>query len=217
MLAPSLNTEQLSWLIDNDISRAMLSVKGVALVQRVGGVDREVRVELDPQRLIALGITADAVNAQLVGLNVDIPGGRGTVGGAEQSIRTLGSARTVDDLRNTEISLPSGRKARLSELGKVIDGPSEQRQAARYDGVPVVSFNIQRSPNQPATSPLPRISSSRSMSLKTRYPGIEFKQVFLQLSISPKRPMPPRSMRSASARFWRSRSCSGSCAIGGRR
>ena len=177
VLMPNMNTEQLSWLIDNDISRAMLSVKGVALVQRIGGVDREIRIELDPERLIALGITADAVNAQLVGLNVDIPGGRGGIGGAEQSIRTLGSARTVEDLRNTEISLPSGRKARLSELGMVIDGPAEQRQAARYDGVPVVSFNVQRSPNTSDVTIVKGIYQQVDM-LKARYPGIEFKQIF---------------------------------------
>jgi HAE1 family hydrophobic/amphiphilic exporter-1 len=177
VLAPSLNTEQLSWLIDNEISRAMLSVKGVALVQRVGGVDREVRIELDPERLIALGITADSVNAQLVGMNVDIPGGRGTIGSSEQSIRTLGSAQTVEDLRNTEISLPSGRKARLSELGKVVDGPSEQRQAARYDGIPVVSFNIQRSPNTSDVTIAKGIYKQVD-ALRLRYPGMEFKQIF---------------------------------------
>lgn len=177
VVAPGMNTEQLSWLIDNDISRAMLSVKGVALVQRVGGVDREVRIELNAERLIALGITADAVNAQLVGLNVDIPGGRGTIGGGEQSIRTLGSARSVEDLRNTEIALPSGRKARLSEIGTVIDGPSEQRQAARYDGIPVVSFNVQRSPNTSDVTIAKGIFKQVDM-LKARYPGIEFKQVF---------------------------------------
>jgi multidrug efflux pump subunit AcrB len=183
VVMPGMNTEQLSWLVDNDISRAMLSVKGVALVQRVGGVDREVRIELDPERLIALGITADAVNAQLIGLNVDIPGGRGTIGGAEQSIRTLGSARTVDDLRNTEISLPSGRKARLSELGKVIDGPGEQRQAARYDGIPVVSFNVQRSPNTSDVTIYNGVQQQVAL-LKQRYPGIEFKQIFASVEFT---------------------------------
>jgi len=183
VVMPGMNTEQLSWLIDNDISRAMLSVKGVALVQRIGGVDREVRIELDPERLIALGITADAVNAQLVGLNVDIPGGRGTIGGAEQSIRTLGSARKVEDLRNTEISLPSGRKARLSELGKVIDGPAEQRQAARYDGIPVVSFNVQRSPNTSDVTIYNGVQQQVAL-LKQRYPGIEFKQIFASVEFT---------------------------------
>ena len=177
VLAPSMTTEQVSWLIDNEISRAMLSVKGVALVQRVGGVNREIRIELDPARLIALGITADAVNAQLVGLNVDIPGGRGTIGQSEQSIRTLGSARTVEDLRNTEISLPNGRKARLNELGKVVDGPSEQRQAARYDGQSVVSFNVQRSPNTSDVAIAKGIYKQID-ALRARYPGIEFKKIF---------------------------------------
>jgi multidrug efflux pump subunit AcrB len=183
VVMPGMNTEQLSWLIDNDISRAMLSVKGVALVQRIGGVDREVRIELDPERLIALGITADAVNAQLVGLNVDIPGGRGTIGGAEQSIRTLGSARKVEDLRNTEISLPSGRRARLSELGKVIDGPAEQRQAARYDGIPVVSFNVQRSPNTSDVTIFKGVQEQVAL-LKQRYPSIEFKQIFASVEFT---------------------------------
>jgi multidrug efflux pump subunit AcrB len=175
--APGMTTEQLSWLVDNEISRAMLSVKGVALVQRVGGVDREVRIELDPDRLIALGITADAVNAQLVGLNVDIPGGRGTIGQSEQSIRTLGSARTVEDLRNTEISLPSGRKARLSELGTVVDGPAEQRQLARDDGKPVVEFNIQRSPSTSDVTIAKGIYKQVDM-LRARYPGLTFDVIF---------------------------------------
>jgi hydrophobe/amphiphile efflux-1 (HAE1) family protein len=177
IVAPSMTTEQLSWFIDNEVSRAMLSVKGVALVQRIGGVDREIRIELDPQRLIALGITADAVNAQLVALNVDIPGGRGGIGASEQSIRTLGGARSVEDLRNTEIALPSGRKARLSELGRVIDGPSEQRQAARYDGQPVVSFNVQRSPNTSDVTIAKGIYKQVDQ-LKARYPGIDFKQIY---------------------------------------
>jgi multidrug efflux pump subunit AcrB len=177
IVAPSMTTEQLSWFIDNEVSRAMLSVKGVALVQRIGGVDREIRIELDPRRLIALGITADAVNAQLVALNVDIPGGRGGIGAAEQSIRTLGGARSVEDLRNTEIALPSGRKARLSELGQVLDGPAEQRQAARYDGQPVVSFNIQRSPNTSDVTIAKGIYKQVDQ-LKARYPGVDFKQIY---------------------------------------
>ncbi len=215
VVMPGMNTEQLSWLIDNDISRAMLSVKGVALVQRIGGVDREVRVELDPERLIALGITADAVNAQLVGLNVDIPGGRGTIGGAEQSIRTLGSARKVEDLRNTEISLPSGRKARLSELGKVIDGPAEQRQAARYDGIPVVSSKSNVLPI-PATSQFSRACSSRWPCSSSVIPASNSSRSS-PASISPPTPITPRSMRFRSAHSWPSWLCSGFCATGGRR
>ena len=68
---------------------------GVAQVSRGGGVDREIRVELDPARMQALGLTAVQVNEQLRALNLDAPGGRAQVGGGEQAIRVLGGATTA--------------------------------------------------------------------------------------------------------------------------
>jgi hydrophobic/amphiphilic exporter-1 (mainly G- bacteria), HAE1 family len=71
----NMNAGQLSWLIDNDVSRALLSVSGVGQVQRSGGVEREIQVNLDPTRLQAVGITADLVNMQIRALNIDRVGG----------------------------------------------------------------------------------------------------------------------------------------------
>ncbi|CAK0741635.1 Acriflavin resistance protein [uncultured Gammaproteobacteria bacterium] len=142
--APNLALEALSWFIDNEVSRALLSVKGVSQIQRSGGADREVRIELVPDRLNALGVTADEVNQQLRALNVNLPGGRGMVGGAEQTIRTLGSAATLEQLRATPIILSGGRTARLQDLGRVIDGAAEQRQLARFNGKEVVAFSVLR-------------------------------------------------------------------------
>ncbi len=141
----SRTTEELSWFVDNEISRELLSVRGVSKVDRSGGVDREIRINLDPSRLLALGITAENVNSQVRALNINLPGGRGELGAQEQSIRTLGSAQTIEQLSNTEIILPNGRKALLRQLGQVEDGTSEPRQSARLDGQPVVSFSIERS------------------------------------------------------------------------
>lgn len=138
--------EQLSWLVDNEITRAIQRVPGVGEIERRGGLSREIRVNLDPNRLMAFGVTADEVNTQLRVLNVDLPGGRGTIGSTEQSIRTLGAARTVEDLANTEIAISGGRKVRLRELGDVTDGTSEMRSVARLDGEPAVTFAIKRSP-----------------------------------------------------------------------
>lgn len=136
---------ELSWLVDNDISRALMSVPGVGQVQRSGGVDREIRVNLDPFRLDALGITADTVNTQVRNLNANLPGGRGDIGSSEQSIRTLGSALNIKDLQGTQIGLPSGRYARLDTLGEITDGASEPRQLALLDGKSVVAFSVVRS------------------------------------------------------------------------
>lgn len=135
---------ELSWIIDNDVTRALVATPGVGHVWRFGGVDRQIRVNLNPVRLEAVGVTADMVNAQLRALNINLPGGRGEIGHAEQSIRTLGSADSLEQLRNTEIALPMGRWTKLSTLGTVTDGTSEQRHMALLDGKPVVGMEIIR-------------------------------------------------------------------------
>ena len=139
------SVEELSYLVDQTISRALLAVRGVAQVKRVGGVDREVRVNLDPDRLQSLGITATQVNDQIRALNINLPGGRAEVGGSEQSIRTLGSAKSVDVLKTYEILLPNGGSVPLSSLGTVEDSYAEVQQTARLDNKPVVAFQVLRS------------------------------------------------------------------------
>jgi hydrophobic/amphiphilic exporter-1 (mainly G- bacteria), HAE1 family len=136
---------QLSWLIDNEIARNILSVPGVSRISRYGGVNREIRVNLNPQRLLALGITANQVHEQIRALNIDLPGGRGSVGTNEQAIRTLGSASSVEKLRSTKIFLGDGRFARLDTLGTVIDAAADLHQLAYLDGKESVSFEVIRS------------------------------------------------------------------------
>ena len=139
------SVEELSNLVDQTISRELLSVKGVAQIKRVGGVEREIRVDLDPARLQALGITATQVNDQIRAFNVNLPGGRGEVGGSEQTIRTLGSAANVSDLSNYQIVLPNSSFVPLSSLGTVRNGSAEPRAAALLDNQPVVAFQVLRS------------------------------------------------------------------------
>ncbi|MDR4306234.1 efflux RND transporter permease subunit [Chelatococcus sambhunathii] len=142
--APSMTPEELSWFIDDRVIRQLQAVRGVAQVKREGGVDREIRVSLDPARLQALGITAAEVNRQLRATNVDLAGGRGEVGTQEQSIRTLAGALSVEKLAQSRIVLPGGRQAPLSELGSVRDGSAEPRIAAKLDGKPIVAFGVYR-------------------------------------------------------------------------
>jgi hydrophobe/amphiphile efflux-1 (HAE1) family protein len=141
---PSMTAEQVSWFVDDVIAGALEGVRGVAQVKRAGGVDREIRVSLLPDRLMALGITAPDVNEQLRATNVDLTGGRGEVGAREQTIRMLASAETVEELANRTIVLPGGRKTRLNEIATVTDGAAEARSFASLDGQPVVTFGIYR-------------------------------------------------------------------------
>ena len=140
-----MSLEQLSWYIDNVVSRRLLGVSGVAAVSREGGVDRQIRVILDPQALQSYGITAAQVNAQLRQTNLNAAGGRAEVAGAEQSVRVIGNAKDAVQLGETQISLPGGRMVRLDDLGEVKDAYSEQRTIAKMNGRQVISFNVQRS------------------------------------------------------------------------
>ncbi len=139
-----MTLEQLSWFIDNTVAKKLLGIEGVAAVTRNGGVDRTIRVILDPAALQAQGITAAQVNQQLRQSNVNATGGRAEVAGSEQSVRVLGNAQDAYDLSQTQIALSGGRFVRLADLGKVEDSFSEQRSIAKMNGQQVVTFQIQR-------------------------------------------------------------------------
>jgi len=142
--SPGMTLEELSWFVDDTIKRAIQGKSGIGRVDRYGGSDREIRVELDEDRLNSFGITAADVNGQLRRMNLDLGSGRGQVGGSEQAIRTLGDTRDVASLSNTMISLPNGRFVRLSELGTVTDTYEEPKSFARFNGNPGVTFAVFR-------------------------------------------------------------------------
>jgi HAE1 family hydrophobic/amphiphilic exporter-1 len=142
--SPTMDPEQLSWFVENDIAKTVMRVKGVATVNRNGGVDREIRVKLDPGKLASFGITAGQVSQQLKLTNANLPGGRGELGQSEQAMRTVGSALTIDDLRQMRVNLPNGRAVRLQDLGDVVDEWAEPRGIARLNNQPVVGFAVER-------------------------------------------------------------------------
>ena len=140
-----LDDEALSWFVDNTVAKRMLSVPGVGAVARVGGVSRELRVELDPIRLLALQASAADVSRQLRRIQQEAAGGRADVGGIEQSVRTIATVRSADELAAMDIALSDGRRVRLDQLATVSDTVAERRSAALLDGKPVVGFEITRS------------------------------------------------------------------------
>ena len=139
-----MTLEQLSWYVDNDVSKKLLGIPGMASVDRYGGVNREIRVILDPAAIQAQGITTSQVNSQLRQINMDSAGGRAEIAGSEQSVRVLGNAKGAEQLGATQIALPGGRTARLSDIAQVIDSNSEQRSISKLDGRQILSFGITR-------------------------------------------------------------------------
>lgn len=139
-----MSIEELSWFVDDRITRAMQGRPGVGRIDRYGGAEREVRIDLDPVRLNSLGITAGTVNAQIRATNANVGAGRSDLADQEQAIRLLGDAASVERLAATTIALPSGRFVRLDELGTVTDTYEELRSFSRYNGEQVVTFSVFR-------------------------------------------------------------------------
>jgi len=143
--APDMTLEEASWFVDDTIKRALQGQRGVGKVDRYGGANREIRIELDPARLDSYGITASDVNRQLRATNANLGGGRGEIGAREQVIRTLGDAENTKALEQTTIALANGRFVRLGDLGVVRDTYEELRSFGRYNGDQVVAFAVFRS------------------------------------------------------------------------
>lgn len=141
---PTQSIENVSYFVDEIVARDLTSANGIGKVSRIGGGDQAIEVELSPDRLLALGLTAADVNTQLRQNNIDLGGGSGDLAGQEFSIRALGSAATIDDLAAMPITLTGGGAVRLDDLGAVFDGAQDADSFAMFNGQPVVAFGVFR-------------------------------------------------------------------------
>jgi multidrug efflux pump subunit AcrB len=169
----NMTDTELSWFVDLTVTRELSAVQGIGRVTRVGGVAREIRVDLDPDRMAALGATASDVSRQLRRIQAEYPGGEGRLGGLEQTVRTTGIINNVYDLRALPIALPDGRNVRLDTIAEVRDQAGEQRSAALLNGEAVIGFEIVRSWG---ASALGVAKDARSVveRLQKEYPSVRF-------------------------------------------
>lgn len=175
-ISPGKTPEQLSYFVDDVVKRALQGVRNVAQVERIGGVEREILVSLDPDRLQAAGLTAVDVSQRLRGTNVDLAGGRAEIGKNDQAIRTLAGAKTLNELAGTMISLPAGGEVRLEDLGTVTDTIADRRTFARFNGEPVVALGIKRSKGASDVVVAAAVQK-RIDALKAAYPDVDLKLI----------------------------------------
>ena len=169
------DAQDLSWFVDNTVSKRLRSVPGVGAVKRMGGVTREVRVELDTAKMAALNVAAVDVSRRLKLVQQEAPGGRGDVSGAEQSVRTIATVRTAAELATLDVPLPDGRHIRLDQVARVLDTVSEPRSAATLDGKPVVGFEVFRTKGASEVD-VARGSRIAVEELQAAHPNMKFHQ-----------------------------------------
>ena len=176
-----MTLEQLSWFVDNDVSKRLLSIPGMSSVDRYGGVNREIRVILNPAAIQAQGITTAQVNQQLRQINLDSAGGRAQIAGSEQSVRVLGNAKGAEELGATQIALPGGRTARLSDIAQVIDSNSEQRSISKLDGRQILSFGMSRAKGASDVTTYELVEKELRKIEKDSGGKVAFKQIYTQV------------------------------------
>ena len=172
-----MDDEALSWFVDNNVTRALLAVRGVGSVARVGGVTREVRVEVDPARLLALNATAADISRQLRAVQQDAAGGRADVGGIEQTVRTIATVKSAAELARLDIALSDGRRIRLDQVATVADTVAERRSGALLNGKPVVGFEIVRSRGAGETDVAEGVRAALTK-LRTNHPDVTVTEAF---------------------------------------
>jgi multidrug efflux pump subunit AcrB len=172
-----MDDEALSWFVDNDVAKKLLTVRGVGAVNRVGGVERQVQVALDPLRLQALGATAADISRQLRQVQQESAGGRTDLGGSEQPVRTLATVQTAQELAGLSLALPDGRAVRLDQLATVRDTFAEPRALALLDGQPVVGFEVARSKGASEVEVGAAVQAALA-ELRAQHPGLEITEAF---------------------------------------
>ncbi len=175
--ASDMTIEQLSWFIDDTVAKRLLAIEGMANVSRAGGVDREIRVILDPARMQSLGVTASQINQTLRQVNLNTAGGRAEIAGSRQSVRVLGNADTAFALSQTRIALSGGRTIQLRDVATVSDGYGEQRSIAKVRGKQAVTFSLERAKGASEVAVYDEAMTAMAK-IEEQNPGIKFNKLF---------------------------------------
>lgn len=172
----ALDEADLSWFVDNDIAKRLLAVAGVGEITRVGGIEREIRIELDPVKLEALNVTFADVSAQLNRVLKEYPGGMTRLGEMEQSVRALSAATSRDDIAQLTISLSTGQAVRLDAFARIYDTAAERREVSLVDGEPIITFALKRARG---ASEIDTANAARKaiVELNERYPHVVISEI----------------------------------------
>ncbi len=175
--ANNMDEAALSWFVDNDITKVMLSVPGVGKVSRTGGVDREVQVNLDAARMAGLGVSALDISNQLKKVQQDASGGRGDIGGNIQSVRTLGALANASQIGELNIPLANGQAIKLNQVATVTDTIAERSTYALFNGEPVIRFDLTRSKGSSQVT-VAAVVRERIAQFKQDHPQVSIEEAF---------------------------------------
>ena len=141
----NMNVEDLSWFVDDTVTKRLSDIPGVSTVSRIGGLQREITVAADPITLSGLKLSITQLSNQITGIQQDSSGGEAEVGKTTQTIRVLGAVERASELNDLQVAIPVGGTQALGRMAQITDGAADPSSIAKLDGQTVVAFNITRS------------------------------------------------------------------------
>ncbi|MDO5769929.1 MAG: efflux RND transporter permease subunit [Psychrobacter sp.] len=143
--AKGVSVEDLSWFVDDVINKRLSDIKGVSSIGRVGGLEREITVAVNPASLNGLQMPISQLSQQIAGIQQDTSGGQAEVGNSKQTIRVLGAVQSARELSDIQIAVPTGGTQSLGSMTTITDGAADPGSIAQLNGETVVAFNVSRS------------------------------------------------------------------------
>ncbi len=143
-LSADRSVRELTEFADKVVRPQLERAINVGEVQILGGLNRAINVWIDADRLAAYQIPITTVRAAIARQNADVPGGNVTGKNSEQTLRTLGRIEHPKDFADIVVATVNDAPIRISDLGRVEDGTTEQRTLARLNGVPTVTLDVRR-------------------------------------------------------------------------
>jgi multidrug efflux pump subunit AcrB len=178
LLAPNRSARELSLLADQVVRKRIERVAGVAKVDADGLTVRQIRIDLDPQRLRAYQLTPADVSAALQRANADVP--VGLLGGTKEDalVRVEGKMRDAKDFKDVVVANRGSLVVRLGDLGELVEREQEPTSIARVDGVPAISFQVYKQQDANIVETGEGIKAATEELRKSLPPGVEMRLVY---------------------------------------
>ena len=143
-VSSELNPLQVRDLVDNMVKHRIERVPGVASLDVRGGLEREIHVDLDPEKIKALGLPIDQILSRIRDENVTLPAGTLEEGALNVTVRTPGVYSSLDELRHTVLAVHDGVSVRLENIAAVEDSWEKITRIVRVNSKPGIRFAVNK-------------------------------------------------------------------------
>ncbi len=178
LLGQERSSRELSLLADQVVRKRLERASGVARVDVGGMTIRQVRIDLDPQRLRALQLTPGDVSTALQRANADMPVGLLTGTREDAIVRVEGKVKDAKAFANVVVASRNGIVIRLADLGTLVEREREPDSISRDDGVPSISFQVYKQQDANIVETGEAIKAAAEELRKTLPPGVELRLVY---------------------------------------